>query len=88
MLGPEPDEPRVPIVAAVHDRVPVDQLAFGLDRRYGIAVRGGLHCAPWAHEALGTLESGALRFGIGYGNTDDDVDAALAALSELTRAAR
>lgn len=85
VLGPEPDEPRVPIVAAVHERIEVDRIAFALDRRYGIAVRGGLHCAPWAHEALGTLESGALRFGIGYGNTSEHIDAALRALSEITR---
>jgi len=85
VLGPEPDEPRVPIVAAVHDRIEVDRIAFALDRRYGIAVRGGLHCAPWAHEALGTLESGALRFGIGYANTSEHIDFALQALAEIVR---
>lgn len=83
VLGPEPEEPRVPIVAAVHERIDVDRIAFALDRRYGIATRGGLHCAPWAHEALGTLETGALRFGVGYGNTDEHIDRALAALAEI-----
>ncbi|NLC45290.1 MAG: aminotransferase class V-fold PLP-dependent enzyme, partial [Clostridiales bacterium] len=32
-----------------------------LDERYDIAVRGGLHCAPLAHETLGTLHQGAVR---------------------------
>lgn len=29
--------------------------------KWGIAVRAGLHCAPAAHEAMGTLETGAVR---------------------------
>lgn len=29
--------------------------------RYGIAVRAGLHCAPAAHRAMGTLEQGTIR---------------------------
>ena len=28
---------------------------------YGIAVRAGLHCAPWAHRRFGTLEQGTVR---------------------------
>ena len=49
ILGPGPDEPRVPVVSVVHEHAQADQLAFALDRRYGVAVRSGLHCAPWAH---------------------------------------
>jgi len=83
MLGPAPDEPRVPVVSVVHDAVPADQLAFALDRQYGVAVRSGLHCAPWAHLSLGTLGSGALRLSVGYGLTEDDVDLVIEALGVL-----
>lgn len=83
VLGPELGAPRVPIVSAVHPGVDADRLAFALDRRYGIATRAGLHCAPWAHSAVGTAESGALRFGLGYGNTSEHVEAALAALQTI-----
>ncbi len=83
VLGPDLGVPRVPIIALTHERVATDRLAFALDRRYGIATRAGLHCAPWAHRTLGTLQTGALRFGLGYGNTEADVDAALEALAEL-----
>ena len=34
----------------------------------GICVRGGLHCAPLAHKALGTEESGCVRLSFGEGN--------------------
>jgi cysteine desulfurase family protein len=83
VLGPKPGADRVPIVAAVHEHIDADRLAFALDRRWGIATRAGLHCAPWAHESSGTLATGALRFGIGWGNTGADVDLALEALAQL-----
>lgn len=85
VLGPVPGEPRVPVLSIVHERVAADQLAFALDRGWGIAVRAGLHCAPSAHRTLGTLEGGALRFGIGWGNTGEHVDVALEALRAATR---
>jgi cysteine desulfurase/selenocysteine lyase len=87
LLGPGPSEPRVPVVSIVNASVDTDRLAFMLDRRYGIAVRAGLHCAPWAHRTLGTLETGAVRFGVGFGNTPEDIDAAVAAVAELTAGA-
>lgn len=83
VLGPPPGAERVPVVSAVHDRLSPDELAFALDRRWGIAVRGGLHCSPGAHETVGTLECGAVRFGLGLGLTEADVDLALAAMREL-----
>lgn len=38
-----------------------ESLAQRLGER-GVCVRGGLHCAPLAHESAGTLETGTLRF--------------------------
>jgi selenocysteine lyase/cysteine desulfurase len=32
----------------------------------GIAVRAGLHCAPYAHESAGTLETGTVRISFGH----------------------
>lgn len=85
VLGPPPGVPRVPVVSIVHERRSPDELAFALDRRYGIAVRAGLHCTPWTHETVGTLETGALRFGLGWGLTRDDVDFAIEAVAEVGR---
>ena len=83
VLGPPPGAPRVPVVSAIHATVDADRIAVERDRRYGIAVRGGLHCAPWAHETVGTLECGAVRFGIGWGVTAERVEQALAAVAEI-----
>jgi len=80
VLGPPPGEARVPVVSVTHARLTPDEIAFALDRRWAIAVRAGLHCTPWTHEAVGTLDSGALRFGLGWNLTDDDVSVALDAM--------
>ncbi len=58
-------------------------LADALAWRYDIATRAGLHCAPLIHRALGTQGAGLVRFSFGYYTTQEEVDAALAALSEL-----
>lgn len=46
----------------------------------GIAVRAGLHCAPLAHEALGTPQEGAVRISFSPFNTVEEVDALYRAL--------
>ena len=46
----------------------------------GFCVRTGLHCAPLAHRALNTPESGAVRVSFGRYNTVSDVDALWRAL--------
>lgn len=48
--------------------------------RQGIAVRAGLHCAPFAHESAGTLDSGTVRISFGH-------DAEAAQTRALLRAA-
>lgn len=83
ILGPAIGVKRVPVVSIVIEDHDHALLAGALDREYGIAVRAGLHCAPWAHRTLGSLETGALRFGLGWSTTDADVDAAIAAMREL-----
>ena len=51
---------------------------------YGISTRPGAHCAPLMHYALGTQEQGAVRFSFSHYNTEEEVDAAVSALRELT----
>ena len=59
------------------------RVADWLYEDYGIAVRGGAHCAPLMHEALGTREQGAIRFSFSYFNTEAEADEAAAAVREL-----
>ena len=50
---------------------------------YGIATRPGAHCAPRMHRALGTTEQGAVRFSFSCYNTEQEVDAAIAAVRAI-----
>ena len=61
----------------------LSQTAFELDAEYGIQTRVGLHCAPSAHETLGTFPTGTIRFSFGWWNTPEEVDLALKALQEI-----
>ena len=50
----------------------------------GIAVRAGVHCAPWAHEFMGTLaRGGTVRVSPGYFNVEDDVEIFLRLLRDV-----
>ena len=54
-----------------------------LDDSFGIAVRPGLHCAPYCHRRLGTFPAGAVRISPGPFNTDEDLQALLDALDQI-----
>lgn len=52
---------------------------------YGISTRPGGHCAPLMHEALGTVEQGAVRFSFSHYNTDEEIELAIQAVQELAQ---
>ena len=60
------------------------EAAFRLEQEFGILTRCGLHCAPAAHRSLGTFPQGTIRFSLGFANTEQDVDAAVAALRAIS----
>ncbi|MCX5864475.1 MAG: aminotransferase class V-fold PLP-dependent enzyme [Deltaproteobacteria bacterium] len=62
----------------------VADLAFLLDRQYGIMTRAGLHCAPAAHRSIGTFPQGTLRLSPGFFNTEAEIQTALAALDKIS----
>lgn len=54
-----------------------------LDQSFNIAVRPGLHCAPFAHQMIGTFPDGAVRISPGCFNTENDIDQFIAALNKI-----
>ncbi len=57
----EPTEPYfAPVLSFNLGEIPSEMIAQKLNAR-GIAVRAGLHCAPAAHEFMGTIKQGAVR---------------------------
>ncbi len=64
----------------------VDEVAYRLDRDFGIMVRAGLHCAPAAHRSLGTFPEGTVRASFGFCNTMAEVEYCLDALARIAGA--
>jgi selenocysteine lyase/cysteine desulfurase len=68
----------------VPDGLTPQDLGSILDISFDIAVRPGLHCAPYIHRALGTFPDGTLRLSPGPFTTSDQIDSFINALSEIT----
>jgi cysteine desulfurase family protein len=60
------------------------ELAGILDQSFDVAVRPGLHCAPYVHTALGTAPDGLVRVSPGPFSTEAHIDHLLGALGEIT----
>ena len=83
VYGPQSEADRVGVVSFNLGAYESSFVADYLDRQ-GIAVRGGLHCAPGAHRLLGTLSRGAVRASVGRLTASEDIQALLRALRTLS----
>ena len=61
----------LPVISFTKNELDSEDLA-SLLADYGVCVRGGYHCSPLAHRALGTMEHGAVRISLGKHNTLDE----------------
>lgn len=62
------------------------EAAMILDSAFGIAVRAGLHCAPYAHRLLDTLDrGGTIRFSPDLFNTPEEIDACIEAVEQIAQ---
>ena len=76
---------RTATISVNSTKIDNSELGFILDTEYGITTRTGLHCAPLAHETIGTYPSGSLRFGIGPFNDIKDINYTLSSLNTIIR---
>lgn len=82
LYGAEANSRYMPVVLFNIGSAPSDKVAELLAER-GICVRGGLHCAPLAHSALGSGHYGGVRVSLNRSNTTADCNALLSAVEEL-----
>ena len=73
IVGNNPDCKYVGIVSCLIDGISSDSAGNIFDRQ-GIAVRTGLHCAPLAHQFIGTYPAGTIRFSVNYFTTERDFE--------------
>jgi cysteine desulfurase / selenocysteine lyase len=74
---------RVGTISFRSETLPPSELGGILDSAFDIAIRPGLHCAPYVHRALGTFPDGTARASTGPFNTAEDIDRLADALEEI-----
>ena len=85
IVGKKNIEDRPAVVSITIDGMDPASIAYELESNYHIMTRVGLHCAPRAHQTLGTYPEGTVRFSFGYANTHEDVESALSALHRIVK---
>ena len=83
-FGPQGVRNRAGVFSVAAEGFGPVELAKALEERFGILTRPGLHCAPLAHEAIGTTaRGGTTRFSFGPFLTKQDVHFATNALADV-----
>lgn len=84
LVGPQDAAQRVAVFGLVFDGVEPHEAADVLEREHGLLVRAGLHCAPGAHESMGTTAlGGTVRISFGPFTTAADVERTLAGIAQV-----
>ena len=88
IVGKQNIQDRTAVVSITIDGMDAASIAYELESTYHIMTRVGLHCAPRAHQTLGTYPEGTVRFSFGYANTLKDVEPALSALHTIVKSSK
>lgn len=84
ILGPHEVGRRHGVVTFNIEGYSPQEVSTYLDTEWGIAIRAGLHCAPAAHRAMGTLDTGgAVRASPGPFSTDAEMGTLIEAIERL-----
>lgn len=85
LYGPADLKQRTAVVAMNVEGMDCGELSVSLDYEYGIITRAGLHCAPLAHQTIGTYESGSCRLSPGFFTTEEDIDKVVRSVYQLAK---
>jgi cysteine desulfurase / selenocysteine lyase len=83
VFGHRDNSRRVGTLSFRSETLPATELGGILDQAFDIAIRPGLHCAPYIHKSLGTFPDGTVRVSPGPFNTEADIDRLASALREI-----
>lgn len=84
IFGHDNVEQRVSTLSFSCEALPATEIGGILDQAFEIAVRPGLHCAPYIHRSIGTFPDGTVRVSPGAFNTEEEIDQLAQALEEIT----
>ncbi len=83
LYGPEPDHDRVAVLSFNIRGWEANDVAGVLQHNYNIQVRSGLHCAPLAHQTLGTSPEGTVRISPGYFTQSNELEQVVQAVKNI-----
>jgi len=81
-------ERQVAIVSFTITSLSPSEITMELDEEFGIMSRPGLHCAPAAHQTIGTSPQGTVRLSAGYFTAEEDIAVALEAVEKIVTRSR
>ena len=85
IYGPKDAEKRMAVFSIRLNGMDPQELSTLMEGEFGILTRSGIHCAPLAHQTIGThADGGTTRLSFGAFNTPQDVDRCITCLSELS----
>jgi cysteine desulfurase family protein len=84
ILGHRDMARRVGTLSFVLEGIAASEIGAILDQSFDIAIRPGLHCAPYIHRSLQTFPDGAVRVSPGPFNTAAEIDQLAEALTEIS----
>lgn len=87
VLFPE-NKNRTPCISFYCDNADVVEMGDILDQEFGISVRCGLHCAPAAHKAFGTLKTGTVRVSPGAFSKFSHAEHFICAINKIVKSSR
>jgi cysteine desulfurase family protein len=83
LYGPAPEQDHLPVISFTMEKLTPSEIGFQLDRQHDIMVRVGLHCAPLAHQTIGSFPRGTVRLAPGFFNTFQEMEIVVEAISTL-----
>ena len=86
VLGSDDPRQRAGVVSVDFLHADNAEMAFRLEQEYGVLTRCGLHCAPLAHQTLGSFPQGAVRFSVGPFTSFEALDRATGGVEALLTA--
>ncbi|MCD6292570.1 MAG: aminotransferase class V-fold PLP-dependent enzyme, partial [Deltaproteobacteria bacterium] len=83
LYEPRSDDKKLPVVSFTLANSNCSEIGFRLDREFSIMTRVGLHCAPRAHQSIGTFPQGTVRLAPGYFNKREEMAEVIMAVSKI-----
>lgn len=85
VYGPKDCNKKTGVLAFNINNMNCEEVCQRLGSNYGIAGRGGFHCAGLAHKTIGTYDTGAVRLSVGPYNTKQDIKQAIRAIYQIQK---